>query len=57
MRIYSLIDRATGEEVEADGCIVEWLTGIEIAYINWIIEMDGKFYNGDWLITIPLIDA
>ncbi len=51
MCIYSLIDRATGEEVEADGCTVERLTGIEIGYINWVIEQDSKFENANWTIV------
>ncbi len=50
MRVYSLIDRAAGEEVEADKATVERLTGVEIAYINWAIEQDGKFENGKWIV-------
>jgi len=57
MRIYSLIDRATGEEIEVDTTTLERLTGVEVTYINWAIEMDGKFENGNWAITIPPIDA
>ena len=49
MRIYSLIERATGEEIEADKTTVERLTGVEITYINWAIEQDGRFENGDWI--------
>jgi len=37
MRIYSLVDRAKGEEIEAGKATVERLTDIEIAYINWAI--------------------
>ncbi len=51
MCIYSLVDRATGEEVEADKTKVERLTGIEITYINWSIEQDGKYEYGNWIIT------
>ena len=50
MYVYSLVDRATGEAIESDGCTVERLTGIEIAYINWVIEKNGKFENANWLI-------
>ncbi len=53
MCVYSLIDRATGEEIEADKKTVERLIGVEIAYINWAIEQDGKFENGKWAITYP----
>jgi len=42
MHTYSLVDRATGEEIEADKATVEQLIGIEIAYINWAIAQDGK---------------
>jgi hypothetical protein len=50
MRISSLIDRATGDVIEFDGCTIERLNGVEITYIEWVIEMDGKFENGDWII-------
>jgi len=57
MRIYSLIGRTTSDVIEIDGCTIERLTGVEVTYINWAIEMDGKFENGNWAITIPPIDA
>jgi len=53
MRIYSLVDRATGEEIETDTTTVERLTGIEICYIDWAIGQSRKFENGDWVITKP----
>ncbi len=53
MRVYSLIDRATGEEVEVDATTVERVTGVEITYINWVIEQDGKFENTDWIVRKP----
>ena len=53
MHTYSLVDRATGEEIDTDGYTVERLIGIEIAYINWAIAQDGLFDNGDWVITKP----
>jgi hypothetical protein len=56
MRIYSLADRATGEEIEVDKAIVERVTSIEIGYIDWAIEMDGKFENLVWFVmAIPEI--
>ena len=51
MRIYSLVDRATGEKIEVDVATVERKTEVEIAYVDWSIEQDGKFENGDWIIT------
>ncbi len=51
MCIYSLVDRATGEEAEVDAETVEQLTRIEINYISWAIEQDGRFENGNWIIT------
>jgi hypothetical protein len=50
MRIYLLLDRATGEEIEVDKATVERVTSIEISYIDWAIEMDGKFENAKWTI-------
>ena len=57
MGAYLLVDRATVEEVEADTTTVERLTGIEICYINWAIKQDGNFENGNWIITIPQVNA
>ena len=54
MCVYLLVDRATGEEIETDAITVERITGVEIAYIDWAIEQDGKFENCDWLISIWL---
>jgi hypothetical protein len=50
MHTYSLVDWATGEEIEVDATTVERITDIEIAYINWVIAQDGLFDNGDWII-------
>ncbi len=30
---------------------VECVTGIEIAYINWVIEQGGKYENASWTIV------
>lgn len=54
MHTYSLVDRATGEEVEVDVTTVEQVTGIEITYIDWTIEQDGVFENADWVISKPI---
>jgi len=53
MCVYTLIDRATGEEFKADKATVGRVIGVEIAYINWAIEQDGMFENGKWAITYP----
>lgn len=53
MCVYSVGNRNSGDLIEADAATVERVTGIEIAYINWAIEMGGKFENGDWVITKP----
>ena len=51
MCVYSLVDRNSGNLIEADAATVERVIDIEIAYINWAIEMDGKFENGYLIIT------
>lgn len=47
MRFYILVDKATGEEIEADADTVERVTGVEIDYIDWVLEQDEKFADGD----------
>jgi hypothetical protein len=54
VHIYLLVGRATGEGIEADKTTVERATGVKIAYIDWAIVLDGRFENGDWVITIWL---
>jgi hypothetical protein len=51
MRTYTLLDRATGEKIEADKTTVERVTGVEIVYTDWVISQDGVFENGKWIIT------
>ena len=52
MRKYALVDKATGDETEADADMVERVTGVEIDYIDWVLEQDGKFENGDWEVRV-----
>lgn len=52
MRKYTLIDKATGEEIAADAGTVERVTGVEIGYIGCCIEQDGKFENGEWEVRM-----
>ena len=52
MRKYKLVDKATGDEFEAYADTVESITGIEISYIDWVLEQDGKFENGDWVVRL-----
>ena len=42
-RKYTLIDKPTGEEIEADADAAERVTGVEIGYIDCCIEQDEKF--------------
>jgi hypothetical protein len=53
MRKYTLVDKATGEETAADAGTVERVTGVEIGYIEWVLEQDGKFENGEWVVCLP----
>jgi hypothetical protein len=50
VHIYLLVGRATGEKVKVDSSTMERITGIEIVYIEWAIEQDGRFENGGWLV-------
>jgi hypothetical protein len=52
MRKYTLVDKATGEEIEADADTVEAVTGIEVGYIDWVLEQDAKFENGEWVVRL-----
>ena len=52
MRKYIMVDKATGEEIEADAGTVERATGVEISYIDWVLEKDGKFENGNWEVRV-----
>ena len=50
---YELVDKATGEETEADAGTVERATGFKIGYIDWVLERDAEFENGSWEVRIP----
>lgn len=52
---YILVDKAAGEEVEADADMVERVTGVELSHIDWLIEDDEKFENGDWEVCFSPI--
>ena len=54
MRKYTLVDKVTGEEVKADADTLERVVGVEIGYINWLLEQDGKFENQDWEVHLGL---
>ena len=48
---YLLTDKSTGKIALAEGATVEQLVGVEISYIGWAIECDGKFENGKWVVA------
>lgn len=50
-RRYRLVNRATGEEYDADGADLERITGVEVSYIDWVITEDGAFENGKWWVA------
>ena len=52
MRKYTLVDKVTGEETEADADMVERVTDVEIGYIDWVLQQDGKFENGNWEVRV-----
>lgn len=43
MRKYTLVGRAAREEPTADADTVVRVTEVEISYIDWSIQQDGKF--------------
>ncbi len=51
MRLYRLTDRCNGDSIEAGADIIARSTSVEISYIDWAIEQDGKFENPDWVIV------
>ncbi len=50
MGIYWVLDRTTGEEILVDGDTVARVIRVEISYIDWCIETDGRFENGKWRV-------
>lgn len=40
-----MFEEATGDAIEAYA--VERITEVEIGYIDWMLEQDGKFEHGD----------
>jgi hypothetical protein len=50
MRKYTIVDKATGEETGADTDMVERITGVDISYIDWVLQQDRKFENVDWVV-------
>ena len=43
-------DFRSGDEFEVDADTVERVAVVEIGYIDWSIQRDGKFENGDWVV-------
>lgn len=33
-----------------DGATVERLLGVEMSYIDWVLEQDGEYVNGEWVV-------
>ena len=52
MRKYTLVDRYTGDTVHVDADEVVRIVGVEIEYVYWVIEADGKFENEGWEVTV-----
>ena len=47
-----LTDLTNGERLEVDAATVERVPGVEITYINWVLETDGVFENRKWRVDI-----
>jgi hypothetical protein len=43
----TLVDKASGEENEADADMAKRVTGVEISYFDRLLKQGGKFENGD----------
>ena len=48
----TLVDRLSGEKFGADADTMERVTGVEIGYIDWMLEKDGKFENRDQEVQV-----
>ena len=46
MRKYTLVDNASGEETSADADKIERVTGVEIGYIDWVLEQTRNLKTG-----------
>lgn len=49
-RRYILTDGESGEDYVVDAATVVGITGIEIAWIDWVITEDGQFENRNWRV-------
>lgn len=50
MQIYWLNDLRSGECLQVDANTVERLLGVEVIYINRVLETDGVFENRAWRV-------
>lgn len=48
--IYQLTARNTEETYPATRAELHRILGVEPAYIDWVIQCDGSFANGDWTV-------
>ena len=49
---YWLTDLTTGEGLQVDADTIERVLGVEISYINWVLENDGVYENRKWRVEI-----
>ncbi len=48
---YFVENSRTGESLWFSAIELEALTGVEIGYLDWCIECDRKFEQGEWRIS------
>lgn len=51
MDIWTITEKGTGNTLEINSDEVERLVGVEISYIEWTIQQDGRFENGRWRVV------
>ncbi len=51
MPTYWLTDLETGDTALVDGGTIEQVLGVELGYVDWCIEQDGKYENGKWKVV------
>ena len=52
MQVYWLTELESEECICVDAETVERVLGVEISYIDWVLETDGQFENETWRLNI-----
>ena len=49
---YWLTDLTTGDSLLVDADTIERVLGVEISYINWVLENEEFYENGKWRVGV-----